>query len=293
MKSSLKKIVVIGATGMLGSRVTRVLHNSGFNVIAAVRNPDKARAMPQLNGIQLVQADLKQPDTLESIMKGADYLYLSLSTSPLEKRTEFKTELDGLKNVIHAALNNGIKRIGFLSSLVKNFDATDWWVFDIKRQAVDLLLHSGIPVTIFYPSNFFENLTELQMKGNKILLAGRQVTQSRWIGTDDFGKQVAAAFRQQHDENREYPVQGLEPFSMDEAADEFIAHYKPKNLKKLRAPMWVFKLLKPFSNTIDFQYNILNAINHYDEMFQSEKTWNELGKPQMKLSDYAQSFENG
>lgn len=287
------KIVVIGATGMLGSRVTRILHQQGFTVIAAVRNPDKARLMPQLNDIQIVHADLKDPKTLESALTGADYLYLNLSTAPSEKRSAFKTEIDGVKNVIHASGKCGIKRIGFLSSLVKDYDASNWWVFDIKRQAVELLLHSGIPVTVFYPSNFFENLTELQMKGNKILIAGRQETQSWWIGTDDFGKQVAAAFLQQHDENREYPVQGLESFSMDEAADEFIAHYKPMDLKKLRTPMWVFKMLKPFSKTIHFQYKILDAINHYDEQFQSEKTWKELGKPQMKLSDYARSFENG
>lgn len=283
-------IVVIGATGMLGSRVTRVLSDQGFSVTAAVRNPDKAARMRVLKGINTVKADLKDPESLDVAFEGADFLYLNLSTAPVERSAPFKTETDGVKNAIHAARKAGIKRIGFLSSLVKDFTENSWWVFDIKREAVDHLLKSGIPVTIFYPSNFFENLTELQMKENKILIAGRQETQSWWIGTEDFGRQVAAAFRQDHNDNREYPVQGLQPFSMDEAADEFITHYSPKKLKKSRAPMWIFKLLKPFSKTIHFQYNILNAINRYDEQFQSEKTWEELGKPLIKLRDYAQSF---
>lgn len=55
--------------------------------------------------------------------------------------------------------------------------------------------------------------------------------------------------------------------------------------------MWVFKALKPFSKTVDFQYNILHAINHYDEKFISENTWNELGKPQQTLKDFAESFQ--
>ena len=283
-------IVVIGATGMLGSRVTRVLHENNFSVIAAVRNPEKARAMLQLKGIKIAYADLNRPETLEAVMSGADYLYLNISTAPGERRSSFKTEIDGLSNAIEAARKTGIRRIGFLSSLVKDYDA-GWWVFDIKRQAVELLLKSGLPVTIFYPSSFFENLTELQQKGDKILIAGRQETQSWWIGTEDYGSMVAKAFRQDHDENREYPVQGPEPFSMDEAVDEFIKHVSTRKLKKLRTPMWVFKMLKPFSKTVHFQYNILDAINKYDEQFRSENTWQKLGKPVMTLSDFARKFD--
>ncbi|PWN08263.1 SDR family oxidoreductase [Rhodohalobacter mucosus] len=283
-------IVVIGATGMLGSRVTRVLHENGFDVTAAVRDPEKARKMPQLEGMRITYADLSQPETLETVMAGADYLYINVSTAPDERNASFKTEIDGLSNAIRAAEKAGVQRIGFLSSLVKDYEA-GWWVFDIKRKAVDLLRTCSLPITIFYPSSFFENLTELQLKGNRVLIAGRQETQSWWIGTQDYGKMVAQAFRQDHGENREYTVQGPEPFSMDEAVDEFIDNVTSRNLKKLRTPMWVFRMLKPFSKTIDFQYNILNAINRYDEQFQSEVTWKELGKPKMTLSDFAHSFD--
>ena len=286
----LPEIVVIGATGMLGSRVTRVLHENGFHVIAAVRNPEKARKMPQLEGIQIKYADLSRPETLESVMSGADFLYLNLSTEPGERSASFKTEIDGLSNAIEAAGKTGIRRIGFLSSLVKDYDS-GWWVFDIKRKAADLLHECALPVTIFYPSSFFENLTELQLKGNRILIAGRQETRSWMIGTEDYGNMVAEAFRQNHNENREYPVQGPEPFSMDEAVDEFIENVSSRKLKKLRTPMWVFKMLKPLSKTIDFQYNILDAINKYDEPFESENTWEELGKPKITLSDYASKFD--
>ncbi|GEM_PF-1972885 len=283
-------IAIVGATGMLGSHVTRILASQGFNIIVAARNMDKAAEMFQNTEIEIRKADLKKPDTLRDAFRGADLLYLNLSTAPSERGQHFKTEIDGLGNAINAAIDTNIGRIGYLSSLVKDYSDTTWWVFDVKRKSVQLLLNSALPATIFYPSNFYENLTELQMKGNRIMLAGDQITKSWWIGTEDYGKQVAAAFRQQHNENREYPIQGPEPYNFEEAAKEFIRHYKPASLKISKAPMWLFRLIKPFSKEVDFQYNILNAINHYEETFISEKTWKELGRPQQTLKMFAESF---
>lgn len=283
---TIRSIAVVGATGMLGSYTTNVLANEGYSVTAVVR--DMQKAQNKLNyRVHLVKGDLQNQSSLRTAFQDVNYVYLNLSTGPSEENADFKSEIDGLKNVIKAAKGAKVKRIGFLSSLVKDYDGIDWWVFDIKREAVRILREADIPVTIFYPSNFFENLTDLQMSGNSILLAGRQETKSWWIGTEDYAKQVAAAFRQEHNEDREYPVQGPELLSMDEAADIFISKYTGKKMKKRRAPIWLFKLLKPFSKKIDFQYNILTAINHYDEQFQSEKTWEDLGKPQQTLAEWA------
>ena len=288
MNKPIRSIAVVGATGMLGAPVTKVLKQSGYSVTAVVRNMQKAQQKLGA-GFYLSKGDLKDTRSLRTAFTDVDFVYLSLSTAPDEKNRDFKTEIDGLKNVIEAAKSAGVKRIGLLSSLVKDYDGIDWWVFDIKRESCEILLEADIPATIFYPSSFYENLTELQLKGSRIVLAGEQTTKSWWIGAEDYGRQVAEAFRLdgESDENREYPVQGPEPFSADEAADEFIRHYDKRQLKKARAPMWIFKLAKSFSSTIDFQYHILKAINEYDEQFQSEETWNELGKPQTTLAEWA------
>jgi len=285
----IKTIAVIGATGMLGAPVTNILKKEGFAVTAVVRDPAKG-SNRLVQNIHIQKGDLRDKSTLKHAFENVDYIYLSLSTDHSEKNEDFKTEINGLKNVIQAAEESGVKRIGMLSSLVKDYDGIDWWVFDIKRKACKILLDCDIPATIFYPSNFYENLAVLQMKGNRLFLAGDQVTKSWWIGTKDYGKQVAAAFRQEHTENREYPVQGTEPYNFEEAADLFIKHYKPVNLKKSKTPLWILKTLKPFSPKIDFQYNILYAINHYRETFLSEQTWEDLGKPQQTLAEFAESF---
>ena len=287
--NTIQTIAVVGATGMLGAPVTKVLKQKGYSVTAVIRDMQKAQRKLGAE-IHLLKGDLSDKGSLRTAFADVDFVYLSLSTAPDEKKSDFKTEIDGVINVIEAAKSARVKRIGFLSSLVKDYnDIRQWWVFDIKNEACRILKEADIPVTIFYPSSFFENLTHLQMKRNRVLLAGNQETKSWWIGAEDYGLQVANAFRvdREHGEDREYSVQGIEAFNMEEAADEFIKHHPNPKLKKSKAPLGAFKLLKPFSASIDFQYNILYAINHYDEQFQSEETWKQLGKPQMTLAEWA------
>lgn len=288
MNTPIRFIAVVGATGMLGAPVTKMLKQENYSVTAVVRDMQKAQQKLGA-GFYLSKATLEDKNSLRTAFADVDYVYLSLSTAPGEKNKPFKTEIDGLRNVINAAISARVKRIGMLSSLVKNYDGFNWWVFNIKEEACRMLLNADIPATIFYPSNFYENLTDLQLKGNRVMLAGEQTTQSWWIGASDYGKQVAQSFRVdgEHMENREYTVQGPEPFSMEKAVDEFIRNYSGKKLKKMKAPMWTFKLLKPFSDKFDFQYHIIKAINDYDEYFQSEETWTALGKPETTLAEWA------
>jgi uncharacterized protein YbjT (DUF2867 family) len=287
--TTIQSIAVVGATGMLGAPVTKILKREGFSVTAVVRDMQKAQRKLGA-GFYLRKGDLQDRHRLRSAFTDVDYVYINLSTAPDEKHREFKTEIDGLQNIIEAAKSARVKRIGMLSSLIKDYDAFDWWVFDIKRDACKKLLEADIPATIFYPSNFFENLTDLQLKGNRVVMAGNQSTKSWWIGTDDYGRQVAESFRvdMDHNKNCEYTVQGAEPFSMEEAIDLFIKHYSSRTLKKTKAPMWIFKLLKPFSADLDFQYHILTAINQYDEQFRSESTWKKLGKPETTLAKWTE-----
>ena len=127
-------------------------------------------------------------------------------------------------------------------------------------------------------------------KARRVMLAGNQITQSWWIGAHDYGKQVARSFQILDGEDKKYPIQEPVPYSFEEAADVFIEHYAPKQLKKMKAPLGIFKYLGWFSDQMDYQHNILYAINRYDEQFQSEQTWQELGKPQTSLAAFAESL---
>ncbi|MDZ7772657.1 MAG: NAD(P)H-binding protein [Balneolaceae bacterium] len=286
MSDAVSSLAVIGATGMLGKHVTRELHRAGFSVRALVRDPGKAKGVLP-DEVEVVRADLRRPVTLLEGMKGMDGLYVSISTGPHEQDADFRTQVEGVRNLLDAAAESGVRRIGYLSSMVCKYSDYDWWVFDYQRRACDMLRTSELTTLLFYPSNFYENITELQMSGGRIMLGGSQKTQSWWVGASDYGKQVAAAFRLEDRSDREYVIQGPDAYNWREAAEEFIEHYDARKLKTMWSPLWPFRLMGFFSNTLDFQYQILKAINHYDEKFAAEETWKELGRPQTSLADFA------
>lgn len=284
----MNKIAFIGATGMVGKPVAGELLSAGFAVTALVRNPDRAKQLP--DGIRVVTGDIRDAAALDALMTGQQGLYINLNLKPTEKKNDFHAEADGLANILTAAQKAGIQRVGFISSLVMRYQGMNnfsWWVFNIKQEAVQKIKRSGIPYTIFYPSTFIDNFETTYRMGNRILLAGTSRHKMHFISAADYGKQVARSFQVPGNENREYVVQGPEAFTADEAAEAYIRHYKKGKLTISRAPLGMLRLLAKFSQKMDYGVNIIEALNNYPEQFEAQNTWNELGKPGTTIREFA------
>ena len=95
----IRKIAIIGATGMLGIPVTVALLDAGFAVTALSRKPDEARrVLPAAT--QIVAADARDEGSLRRGLAGQDALYLNLSIAPTERRGDFHTEQQGLEHIL-------------------------------------------------------------------------------------------------------------------------------------------------------------------------------------------------
>jgi uncharacterized protein YbjT (DUF2867 family) len=289
----MNRIAVIGATGTLGRPVARQLIDAGFAVTIVARNPEKVDGFP---GARVARGDVFDLPSLESALAEQDAVYVSLSTDPAGTATSRHTETDGLRNILAAAKENGVRRIGLISSMVKDYQGSNgfhWWAFDVKREAVRLVRESGIPYTIFYPSSFMENFTADQQKGGKIMLGGKSKQPMWFIAGDDYGRQVARSFAMPGDNDREYSVQGLEPFTYDEAAVVFVRNVTAKRLRVSRTPLGLIRFLGIFSTPMKNLSKILEALNDYPETFQSERTWAQLGKPEITLAEFARREGGG
>ncbi len=288
----IKKIAFIGATGMLGNPVLQALHKEGFELTVLLRNPEKSRnKIPE--GIKLIKGDMKSISDLEKLLQGQDALYMNLSVKQNEKQTDFHTESDGIKNVLKAAEKYPLKRIAIISSLVMNYQGMNgfnWWAFEVKQQAVKLVKESGIPYTIFYPSTFMEILTNTYKQGKRMLLAGNSEHKMWFISSTDYANMVAQSFKILKDENKEYPIQGPEAFTDDEAIAEFIRYYKKEKLSTMKLPLGFLKFMGKFIQTMNYGANIIEALNKYPEPFVSERSWAELGKPEITLKALAESL---
>jgi uncharacterized protein YbjT (DUF2867 family) len=286
----MRKITVFGATGMLGKPVVREFVNSGFEVTALARNLEKARR--ELPGeVKILEGDIQNKADVERALESAEAVYLNLAVAQDSKPNDFQPERDGLKIILDAARAFNIKRVGYLASIIirhQGANGFQWWVFDIKLKAVEMIKASGIPYTIFYPSGFMENLDQGNYKqGNKLMLAGESRFPMYFIAGEDYGKQVSRAFQLTEAANRDYDVQGLEAFTADEAARVFAENYTKEKLKISKAPLLVLKIAGLFNQKMNYGAKIVEALNNYEEKFTSETTWKELGKPTVTLAEYA------
>ena len=289
--STMQKILFIGGSGMLGKPVALELLRAGFEVSFLARDVEKMEKL--FPNSPVFKGDVFDIASLETAMKGHEFVYANLSVAQSSKKNDQQPEREGVQNIIAAAKSNGVKRIGYLSSLIKNYQGMNgfyWWSFDIKQGAVNAIKESGLNYSIFYPSVFMETIDKQMMQGNRVLLAGRSEMPMWFISAKDFGVQVAWAFKKCGDLNQEYTIQGLEPFTFDEAAKVFTENYKGK-LKITRAPLSPFKYMGFLSQRMNYAYNICDALNRYPEKFESEKTWADLGKPSITLAQYAAALK--
>lgn len=286
----MKKILVIGATGMLGVPVVQQLVKAGFDVSALVRDIEKAKLVlpPE---VKLLQGDLQQAVTVQQALKGQQGLYLNLSIRPGEREKAYHTEEEGLRSLLPLAKEAGIQRIAYLSSLVQRYQGMQgfqWWVFAVKQQAVQMIQDSGIPYTIFYPSTFMENFDKGgYVQGKRVNLAGTSAHPMFFIAGSDYGKQVARSFTLAVSANKEYIIQGPEGFTADQAARVYKQHYSRQPLRIIKAPLGLIKFMGYFNEKLNYLAHIIEALNNYPEHFEGEASWQELGKPEVKLEEYA------
>ncbi|MET0790254.1 MAG: NAD(P)H-binding protein [Polyangiaceae bacterium] len=291
MSSASPRVIVIGSTGMLGAPVVHELIAANIPVTGVVRDRAAAAANRSLPAaVNLVTGDVRDPKGLSAAFQGHDIVYVSLAAPITDTASAWRTESEGMKNIVTAARAAGVRRIAYLSSLLHRYQGRPWWVFDAKREALATLQASGLPSTVFFPSNFMESIPLRSRQGKRINLAGRAKEKAYWVAARDYGKQVARALVLPGDASREYVVQGPEAFTAAEAAREFAQHYTKEKLSVASAPLGVLKFIGLFSPTLNYVWHISEALNNAPEPFQAERTWNELGKPATTLAAFAASF---
>lgn len=282
----MKKITVIGATGTIGIPVVKELVKAGFEVTALVRDINKAKQILP-NEINFVKGDLKDKTSIEEALKNAEGLYINISTGPADKENEFNPEINGIDNILEAAKKSSVKQIAYLGSFLARNYTGDWWVMKAKKECVVKIEKLGLPYTIFYPSNFMENFNGGMKQGKKIMSMGKAMHKIWWIAGEDYGRQVANAFKTEKSLNKSYSVQGVEAYTMNEAVTMFTNNYTKEKLSVGNMPMGLAKFMSIFISQLKFSVKLMTIINNNIETFEAQSTWDELGKPQITIEKFA------
>jgi nucleoside-diphosphate-sugar epimerase len=115
-----KPKLVIGANGFLGSHVTRLLVEDGEQVRAMVRPTANTRSIDDLQ-LTRFHGDVFDTDTLREAMDGCDDVYYCVVDTRAWLRDPaplFRTNVEGLRNVLDVAKDANLHRFVFTSSYV-------------------------------------------------------------------------------------------------------------------------------------------------------------------------------
>ncbi|HNP53007.1 MAG TPA: NAD-dependent epimerase/dehydratase family protein [Ferruginibacter sp.] len=111
-------ILVTGSAGLVGSELVRQLLARGHSVRALYHQRKPAlEAHPQL---EWFQGDLLDVGSLEEAMQGVTEVYHAaalVSFHTADRNRLFKTNVEGTANVVNLALDTGVQKLGYVSSV--------------------------------------------------------------------------------------------------------------------------------------------------------------------------------
>jgi dihydroflavonol-4-reductase len=113
-------VLVTGAGGFLGVNLVWALREHGLPVRALLRRPPRGPQWHGLEGVEFMQGDICNPDQVARAMAGVRYvLHNAASTAlvPRPSRQAYRVNVEGTRIVCAAAVQAGVRRLVFTSSL--------------------------------------------------------------------------------------------------------------------------------------------------------------------------------
>ena len=204
-------VLVIGATGLVGGEVARLLARRGVSVRALARDPGRAAPLAAL-GIGIVAGDLGAPESLARACAGVERVFLASALDPRQ------VELQG--NAVEAARRAGVRHVVKLSGLAtapESSVASGRWHAQTERQ----IEASGMGWTHLRPLFFFQNLLRAapHVAGSGVLPDTTGDAPIAGVDARDVAACAAAALATDAHLGCAYQLTASEAFSYSELAD--------------------------------------------------------------------------
>jgi nucleoside-diphosphate-sugar epimerase len=113
------KVLVTGAAGFLGGHIVDMLLERGDEVRAMVRPVEDSSRLRTLEGVEVVNGDMTEPETLKHAVQGVQRVYnVAAKTGPWGLEDVYRAiNVRGLADLISAAMDAGVQRIVHTSSI--------------------------------------------------------------------------------------------------------------------------------------------------------------------------------
>jgi nucleoside-diphosphate-sugar epimerase len=133
-------ILITGACGYIGSKITQVILQAGKNVIGVDSNPELDPLLSGKSGFEFILADIANPATFPTGVKKADILVhcaalVHKRSSDLSRKNYFRINYEGTKNILNFLDKGRLKQIIFLSTVSVYGDISNSIVPDENTRA--------------------------------------------------------------------------------------------------------------------------------------------------------------
>ncbi|MEC0090470.1 SDR family oxidoreductase [Paenibacillus macquariensis] len=212
-------IVIMGATGTIGSALLERLVDLGVPARALSREPEKLRDQIGEKGrstIEVASADASDPESLRGAFAGGSQLFLAMSNSP--RQIELET------SIIQIAVEAGVKHIVKISSPAFEKSspvAVAGWHREIEKT----LNESGITHTVLRPYAFMQNLLRLvpTVTTQDIFFGSMGDSPCNFIDCRDIADVAAEVLTNPEVSGQIYTLTGPEIFSYPQIASKLSA----------------------------------------------------------------------
>ena len=227
-------VLVVGATGLLGTEICKQLREDGRAVRALVRASAAPEKVDRLRGmgVELIEGDLKEAPTLKDACRGVDAV-ISTASSTLSRREGDSIQAvdrDGQLALIDAAHESGAGHFVFVS--FRHDQGVECPLAEAKRAAEEQLKQSGMAYTILQASYFMEvwlgPALGCDPLAGQVRIYGDGRNKLSWIAVPDVARFAVRALGEPRMKNRTVEIGGPEALSPLEVVHSFEAAGGPE-----------------------------------------------------------------
>lgn len=246
----MKRILLAGATGYLGSYIAEELQKRAYYVKVIVRNTERLKEK-NIETNEIYKGELTKPSSIKGCCSNIDVV---ISTVGITRQKDGLTYMDvdyqANMNLLQEAKKSGVKKFIYVSVL-NGENLRHLKICDAKEKFVEQLKKSGIDYCIIRPNGFFSDMTEFftMAKKGRVYLFGNGKLKANPIHGIDLAVVCVNAIE---NPDKEIKVGGPETLTQNEiAAMAFEAvGIKPKIT---HIPNWVrvaiLKIVKTFTGS--------------------------------------------
>jgi uncharacterized protein YbjT (DUF2867 family) len=275
----MQRVLVIGATGLLGQPVARGLAAFGFTVRVMSRNAGRARAMfPE--AIEVVAGDALRLADLEAALAGCNAVHVSI---------DHDREDECVAQVVEASRTRGVQRISYVSGLTVCEEHRWFPLVNRKLRAEESIVSGGIGYTIFCPGWFMDMLAHFVRDGRALLL-GKPSRRWHFVAAEEFARMIVESYRRPDAVNKRFYIHGPQALTVEEALRSYCKVLHPEIRGLTRMPYWLLLMTACIRRSAEMKagIDIVSYLEKVGERGDPTEANAILGPPQVTLEQWLQ-----